>query len=400
MTVQNTKENLKKKTKVNTKNKKTNNSKVNKKNNSKVKKISIKKILKGQRVRIKKIDPRLLVLIIFFTGILLIVSSYAWLSASLNVKVKFLDMSVSSNSGLFISLDGIDFSDSVEISLDSVIKDLENKYPSNTNQWASAGLWPVSTAGIANPNSDKFDIYVGEIVKNKKKIVSGERLLNTTLVDQKKSSSANVYIAFDIFLKNVSGSPTSDNLYFDDDTAVDFDYNKYADGDKETTKDIIDSMSGIMNSMRIGLIKVGSVPLKSSVDNIQNIVCNSNCEMVIYEPNSTAHSKGSIKTAAENNITLVDGTYNPTYAIINEGNNLQHSNGQEGTGIPLDTAHFALQKTTTTFTNPIFQIPNGITKVRAYVWIEGQDIDSLETYSKGAAITIAINLIKDLSGYN
>lgn len=392
MTVQNTKENLKVKKKVSTKNKK--------KINNKGKKKPVRKILRGQIVRIKKIDPRLLIIIIFFTGILLIVSSYAWLSASLNVKVKFLDMSVSSNSGLFISLDGIDFSDSVEISLDSVIKDLETKYPSNTNQWASAGLWPVSTVGIAGPNSDKFDVYVGEIVKNKKKIVPGERLLNTTLVDQNNSSPANVYIAFDIFLKNVSGSPISDNLYFDDDTAIDFDYNKYADTDEAEKEDIIDSMSGIMNSMRIGLIKVGSVPLKSSVNNIQNIVCNNNCEMVIYEPNSTVHSEGSIKTAKESNITLVDGTYDPTYAIINEGRNLQHSNGQEGTGIPLDTAHFALQKTITTFTNPIFQIPNGITKVRAYVWIEGQDIDSLETYSKGAAITIAINFIKDLSGYN
>ena len=27
----------------------------------------------------------------------------------------------------------------------------------------------------------------------------------------------------------VSGSPTSDNLYFDDDTLIDFDYNKYVD---------------------------------------------------------------------------------------------------------------------------------------------------------------------------
>ncbi len=392
MTVQNTKEKLKDKPKVNNKNKK-------KINNKGKKKVVIKK-LRGQRIRIKKIDPRLLIFVIFFTGILLIVSSYAWLSASLNVKVKFLDMSVSSNSGLFISLDGVDFSDSVEISLDSVINDLEETYPSNTNQWASGGLWPVSTNGIANSNSDKFDVYVGEIVKNKKKIVPGERLLNTTLVDQDNSSSANVYIAFDIFLKNVSGSPTSDNLYFDDDTLIDFDYNKYVDTDEETTEDIIDSMSGILNSMRIGLIKVGSVPLKSSVNNIQNIVCNSNCQMVIYEPNSTVHSEGSIETAADSNITLVDGTYNPTYAIISEGSSLQHSNGQEGTGIPLDTAHFALQNTITTFANPIFQIPNGITKVRAYVWIEGQDIDSLETYSKGAAITIAINLIKDLSGYN
>lgn len=370
------------------------------KNNSKKKIKVIVKKLKGKKIKIKKIDPRLLIVIIFFTGVLLIFSSYAWLSASLNVKVKFLDMSVSSNSGLFISLDGIKFSDSVEISLYSVITDLKSTYSSNTNQWASSGLWPVSTAGIKTPNNDKFDIYVGEIVKNKKKIVSGQRLLNTTIVKEDISSASNVYIAFDIFLKNASGSPTSDNLYFDDDTGIEFDYNKYADADEETTTDILNSMSGIMNSMRIGLIKIGSVSLKASVNSIQNIVCNSNCEMVIYEPNSTKHSEGSIETATESDITLVDGVYNPTYAVIGEGKSLQHANGQEGTGIALDTNHFTLQSTVKDFANPVFQIPNGITKVRAYVWIEGQDIDSLETYSKGAAITIAINLIKDLAGYN
>jgi hypothetical protein len=48
----------------------------------------------------------------------------------------------------------------------------------------------------------------------------------------------------------------------------------------------------------------------------------------------------------------------------------------------------------------MFKIPNGITKFRAYVWIEGQDIDSLETYSRGADIYVAINLIKDLAGYD
>ena len=68
--------------------------------------------------------------------------------------------------------------------------------------------------------------------------------------------------------------------------------------------------------------------------------------------------------------------------------------------MPLDTEHFALQSSITSFTNPIFEIPNGVTKMRVYVWIEGQDVDSLETSSKGAAISIALNLIKDLAGYN
>lgn len=96
---------------------------------------------------------------------------------------------------------------------------------------------------------------------------------------------------------------------------------------------------------------------------------------------------------------MIDGAYSPTYAVIAEGTKLEHVNGQEGSGIPLDTEHFALQNTITTFDNPIFQVPNGITKVRVYVWIEGQDMDSLETYSKGAGIGIYIDLEKDLAGY-
>ena len=44
--------------------------------------------------------------------------------------------------------------------------------------------------------------------------------------------------------------------------------------------------------------------------------------------------------------------------------------------------------------------PNSITKVRVYVWLEGQDIDSLETRSEGADISIAINLIKDTAGFD
>lgn len=41
-----------------------------------------------------------------------------------------------------------------------------------------------------------------------------------------------------------------------------------------------------------------------------------------------------------------------------------------------------------------------MTKVRVYLWIEGQDIDSLETDSSGSDISVSINLIKDTKGYS
>lgn len=348
---------------------------------------------KKSNIEVREVNKKLLVMVAIFSCILLIISSYAWLSASLDVKIKFFNLVVSTDNGLFISLDGINFSDSVEISSDSLIKDLKEIYPNNTNQWAAGGLWPVSTNGLISSDTDKLEIYQGTISKFRLK-TRGRKFLNTLLISKEKEpNAANAYIAFDIFLKNVSGSPNSDNLFLDDGTIITF--------DEEVEDDVKESMSNILNSMRMGIVTIGSVSSKSDIDTIQNIECNGNCNAIIYEPNKTKHSEESILKAQEYGMTLVDGEYFPTYAVIAEGDYLEHTNGQEGTGIPLDTEHFALQNTISNedFIYPIYQIPNGITKLRIYVWIEGQDVDSLETNSKGAAIYIGLDFEKDLAGY-
>jgi len=362
------------------------------KNNGKYEKEQINNTVDVKLAEKKKINFRLLLVIVFLSTILLIISTYAWFSVTLNVKVRFFDMVVASDSGLFISLDAVNYSDSVVVSLDSVIRDINVNYPNHTNQWASGGFWPVSTNGIRDPYYDKFDIFVGEVTRKDPKR-NNRRFLNTRLINENKSNAVNSFIAFDIFLKNVSGSPYSDNLYLDEGTGIEF--------EEETDEEVRDAMSGIMNSMRFGVIKMGTVSLNTDVRTVQNMRCNPRCEMFIYEPNSTSHSPVSIEKAAEFGIPLVDGVYTPTYGVIAEGNKLDHINGHEGTGVPLDTEHFALQKTITEsdFVRPIFELPNGITKLRVYVWIEGQDVDSLETNSKGAAIYIALNFRKDLAGY-
>ena len=82
-------------------------------------------------------------------------------------------------------------------------------------------MWPVSSNGIRNSNSDRFDIFIGEIKRPKGRIQEGEiRYLNTNRYVEDRASLSNVYVAFDIF-ENVSGSPYSDNLYFNDDTYID-----------------------------------------------------------------------------------------------------------------------------------------------------------------------------------
>ena len=340
----------------------------------------------------KQKKRKVLFLVTFFTAVLLTVSTYAWLSSALNVKVKFLEMSVSSDSGLFISLDGIEFSESVTISMDTIITDLKKTYPNHTNQWAEGGLWPVSTNGIKDKNSDKFDVYIGELSRTRNRYSSGAviRQLNTQISKEEEPSTLNPYISFDVFLKNASGSPFSDNLYFEN-VAIDF--------TEDTDDEVREAMTGVLNSVRIGIVKVGNVPHKTDINSIQNMKCNNNCEMFIYDPFSKKHSPLSIATASDYGIILVDGVETPTYASIKAGRRLEHICGHEGTGIPLNTEHFALQNNITDFVESIFPLPNAITKMRVYIWIEGQDIDSLEARSKGADLDVVIDFVKDLAGY-
>ena len=347
------------------------------------------------RFKLPKITRRgkLLLLVVFFLAVVLSFATYAWFSASLNVKVKFFDVKVSTETGLFISLDGVNFSDSVEITRDSITKDLVALYPNHTNQWAATGLWSVSSNGIPNSNADKFAIYNGSMGKYTDKARKGIRFVNTTLLSEDQPSEWNQYIAFDIFLKNVSGSPKKDNLYIGRTTYIDFDES----ADEETRE----KMQDIFNTMRMGIVKIGETSSKSDINTIQNLQCNGQCMSLIYEPNSTSHNEESIEAAAALGITIEDNTYVPTYGVVAEGDHLDHKSGFVNSGVNLDTEHFALQHTIfeSDFSKPIFQVPNGITKARIYIWIEGQDVDALEVHSEGAPVALNLDLEKDLAGY-
>ncbi len=336
--------------------------------------------------KIKK--KHILMIVAFFVGVVFIVSSYAWFSTALNVKVKNFNMIVSKNSGLSISFDGITYDSYVEISEDMLINKIRKTYPTNTSQWPALGLVPVSTNGIKTNNNDKYDVFAGGGVsyKNRKR---DNGFVMTSLVNEDKINDLSYYIAFDIFLKNVTGSPVDDNLFLDYGTSITM--------DSEAT----DEMLGLVNSMRIGFVKIGSVPLTAKVNDIQGIKCNNNCKTVIYEPNSTSHSDLSIERAKKYNLDLIDGQFFPTYAWLKNGGPIEIKNTISGSGL-LNPEYFALQNTITEadFRKPIFEIPNGITKFRIYVWVEGQDIDSLETDSQGADISISIDLTKDTKGYD
>lgn len=352
-----------------------------------VKKTSVKNNQKENRTR-KKINLKVTFLLLFLFGVILIFATYAWFSTNLNVKIKTFNMVVTKNSGLSISFDAINFDTSVEISSNMLVNELKRTYPNNLSQWASNGLTPVSSIGITNPNNYFFDMYYsggGVLYSNKNR----ERgYIKTTLTKENEIKKFSRYIAFDLFFRNETGSPAPDNLYFDPATMFTFD------------EDASDEMKGLLNSIRVGIVKVGSLPLDANPTDIQNIKCNNNCTSIIYEPFSTKHEGLSIERSKKFNIDLKDGENFPTYACVKETNLIYVGNTVSGSP-NLDTEYFKLQSTMkeSDLDTPLFKIPDGITKTRIYLWIEGQDIDSLETDSEGSDLSISLGFVKDTAGY-
>ena len=72
-----------------------------------------KKIIVEKVKEIREKNFNLMLLVTFFLGVLLIVSAYAWFQASLDVKVKMVNLVVSKKNGLFISLKSSCFTSSV-----------------------------------------------------------------------------------------------------------------------------------------------------------------------------------------------------------------------------------------------------------------------------------------------
>lgn len=365
-------------------------SKTNVKSSKKSTKTPIKKVETKNVERkklFKRVNPRIALIVIFLCAILLIFASYAWFSMNLNIKIKTLNMVVAKNSDLTISFDGINFERSIEINKDNIYNNLADVYPNHTTQWPSNGLIPVSSPGIPDSNSSNFDMFeTNGVLYYKREKDRG--FVKTRLSKQDTPREYNYYLAFDVFIKNDTGSPISDNLYFDDTTSI------YAPGE------IDEEMQGLINSFRVGIVKIGSVPLNASVSEIQNIKCNNSCTSSIYEPYSKFHTPLSIERAKKYGVMLVDGNKFPTYAYRKAGGPIYVENSISGSS-KIDREYFIPQETITddTLDTSIFQIPNGITKARVYVWIEGQDIDSLETNSKGTDVDISVNFVKDTAGW-
>lgn len=320
----------------------------------------------------------------FITCLVLIYSTYAWFSATLDVKINNFKAVVDPETGIYISLDGVNWGSAVEISKDNIITNLKKTYPGHTNQW-SDGMTSVSTVGLNSVLDDKFTIFGNKTPFIGKILGTNKTAIDIIKLNEDKPNENADFIAFDIFIKNLTTSPYSDNIYLVEGTKV------------INSSDVTDDTAA--NAIRLGLLFMGSVHKNSSVDVIQNITCNPFCAQYIYEPNSTIHNEESIKNLKKHKYEIENGQEYQTYAVSKGGENIQIWSGVKDSMVPFNPDVFKKQMTTTTLSGPVGQIASGINKIRVYIWVEGQDIDIIEQKSTGYEVSVIMNFEKDMAGY-
>lgn len=307
----------------------------------------------------KKNELKSAILVLLLIAILLIVSTYAWFTANTNVEVSTLNVNVRAANGLQISADGTNWK-TVLTNEDIDPDNVTTTYAGNKNQIPTV-MEPVSTVGEMNADGT-MKMFSGRVTSSN----TGElQLVSEALKDAKgKGDTAGKYITFDVFLK------------------VDEDSMLSLTKDSNTRVKTGDTSKGLENATRTAFCVLGNTTAGAGLDTIQAL--NANAASHIWEPNYDSHTAAGVANAKDNyGIT----TTTPTATDAVEYYGIKSAIETPVALAAKDETHFTKvtpeYKTKTTVESDVelFQLKAGITKVRIYMWVEGQDVDCENTAS-------------------
>jgi hypothetical protein len=375
---------------------------------------------------------RNLMVICALTAVIISVSTYAWFIGMRTVNVSSFEVEVAGTDSLLLSLDGERWDTTVSISPAT----LSSVYSGNTNNWGGRGLLPMSSIGEMDATVSRMKIFE----KASLTASSGGYRLMASRVNNMGPTEQDGYVVFDLFVHNFSGTQYIANLDTKDEEAIYLTTNS-------SVKVALDggiADTGIENSVRVAFAQIGRVAgTMTDAATITGITCEPDvgglpsiigdvtgiCRTAqIWEPNDTAHVTNAISWYTTSCLPRkVDGTdvtskdsYNsagtcgtvadtfayPTYAVsdaIGSSDNVDIYDGAEYNTYTSTTKLVKYPFFTDTMkdkrgtTRPLFMTfaPNSITKVRVYIYIEGQDVDNYDFASIGKKISVQFGFTKE-----
>ena len=373
----------------------------------------------------RKSELNAMFFIILIAAVMFIISTYAWFSTQKNVSITNLRGTVEVAEGLEISLDAEKWYNGITLGEeDGQLSITKNAYQGHHNISPSEML-PVSTLGLVGSTDTDLKMLRGNVTNSKElsKIVETKENIESTTDSQFPG-----YFAFDIFLKNNSKQSSGDDiLQLNYDSSLEI-----MDASKTAT--------GLQNTARIAFCKYAGT---SEVDASQADILKETAgvgvgapkayisDVAIWEPNADDHVDYIVKNnnkitwstsdaSAYATKTLDDGTKGfdtttkmPTYALKTSAvgqtiNDIYMWNGTEANL----ARQYTLQTTKTSTTDYTIKegvqnlvkatdgttafgiAPNKITRIRVYLWLEGQDVDCINYASHGGGVKVNIGLVK------
>jgi hypothetical protein len=400
------------------------------------------KLTRKQRKELVKKSRRPL-LVSGFVAIILLSATYAWFIGSLKVNMAGFVVNIAASDSLLVSLDGENWTTEIVLS-DDVIQDVS--YEQHTNKWSK--LVPISTVGEIDSRISRLVLYEHSSFTP---TYGGYRIM-TERVDNTGLKEADGYVVFDLFIKNFSGRAYMIDLDYDSEEAIylstDSTVSVPSDGVANT---------GIENAIRLAFAQIGRV-IATTIDTktIVGITCYRDSDDIpeyndetgvtgvcrtdsIWEPNDTKHtsnairwynascrrrtgfnidSKSSYSTIPNSCGKIEDGKSYPTYAvkgIISSFHNVDIYDGEEFNGYthpewrtdnvnpkndtrllypyPYFTDTMKMQ-TGTNRPEVMRLAPNSVTKIRVYIYIEGQDVDNYDYAQIGKKVSVRLGFTK------
>jgi hypothetical protein len=407
-----------------------------------------------ERKHKQKHNKRVRNLIVMFTlsAVILSVSTYAWFIGMRTVNVESFDVQIKAADSLLLSIDGSKWVETLEINKSNYKTDA---YSGNTNSWAGTGLLPVSSIGqmdVANSRMRMFEKASLTTTPGGYRIMSSQIAYNLNTTDE-----VNGYVVFDLFVRNFSGTQylpdlnqlDEEAIYLTKDSAV-----KVAEGGVENTGiensvRVAFAQIGRVDGTTTDASTITGISCNGAIGTVTDGVTGICRTAQIWEPNDTKHVAAAISWYNTSCATRADedgayGSYGScgtventkaykTYAITKKINSVDdvdiydglgyngytntvepYSNNDANTNIDIVTTANDLTSLTgkplysypyftdtmkgkTGTERPTFMTlaPNSITKVRVYVYIEGQDVDNYDFASIGKKISVAFGLSKD-----
>lgn len=311
----------------------------------------------------KKADKRrkLALFPLFFSFILFITTSYAWFSSNRVVSVDSLDVHVQADGGLEVSTDAINWKQVVTV---QDIMDAHQNYRNSVNQ-IPYQLNPVSSGGTIN--GGYLELFKGQATNTNSTdfILVAERSQETESFGEESEGD---FIAFDLFFRTTNNK----ELYLSSNSQVTY---------------LGETSKGIENAARVAFLNEGNSG--DSAGAAQGL--NGANKAYIWEPNYDTHTPYGVENAQKiYGITTsqTGGSLLPYDGVIREILTSSHvllQNANSATYPDLFrrvNVDISTPKSGST-NQKMFDLEPSITKVRIYMWLEGQDVDCEDNASYG-----------------